>query len=168
MKVLIDLAPFWATPAGRLGLSRGNSGEILERPRALRAFPGISSKTRGPGEQGAAEYCPKILLLKRAKWCLSLPRCHREICTWMISAGPFLSRPLCFTADGIPLESTAGIPQAIYFSRHLKPPEHFQNSLPLSTAGDASFFQKWFRKGPLRTVVMEFPAVLRAFLIKVR
>ena len=27
-----------------------------------------------------------------------------------------------------------------YNSRHLMPPEHFQNSLPLSTAGDASFF----------------------------
>ena len=31
-----------------------------------------------------------------------------------------------------------------YHSRHLKRPEHFQNSLPLSTAGDASFF---FRSG---------------------
>ena len=39
---------------------------------------------------------------------------------------------------GIPLESTAGIPQA-YNSRHLKAPEHFQNSLPPTTAGDASF-----------------------------
>ena len=36
-----------------------------------------------------------------------------------------------------------------YISRHLRLPEHFQNSLPLSTAGDASF-QKWFRRGPLR------------------
>ena len=34
-------------------------------------------------------------------------------------------------------------------SRHLKAPEHFQNSLP-NTAGDASFFQKRFRRGPLR------------------
>ena len=37
-----------------------------------------------------------------------------------------------------------------YNSRHLKAPEHFQNSFPPSTAGDASFFQKWFRRGPLR------------------
>ena len=51
-----------------------------------------------------------------------------------------------------------------YNSRLLKAPEHFQNSLPPSTAGDF-FFQKWFRRGPLRAVVMEFPAVLRVFLI---
>ena len=37
-----------------------------------------------------------------------------------------------------------------YSSRLLRLPEHFQNSLPLSTAGDASSFQKWFRTGPLR------------------
>ena len=35
-------------------------------------------------------------------------------------------------------------------SRHLTPPEHFQNCLPLSTAGDASFAQKWFQRGPFR------------------
>ena len=39
---------------------------------------------------------------------------------------------------GIPFESTAGTPKP-YHSRHLKPPDHFQTSLPLSTAGDASF-----------------------------
>ena len=32
-------------------------------------------------------------------------------------------------------------------SRHLKPPEHFQNSLPPSTAGDASFFRSGLRGG---------------------
>ena len=37
-----------------------------------------------------------------------------------------------------------------YNSRHLRLPEHFQNSLLPSTAGDALFFQKWFRRGPLR------------------
>ena len=37
-----------------------------------------------------------------------------------------------------------------YNSRHLRLPEHFQNSLPPSTAGDASFFQKWFWRAPLR------------------
>ena len=42
-----------------------------------------------------------------------------------------------------------GIPET-YNSRHLKPSEHFLKSLALSTAGDASFFQKWFRRGPLR------------------
>ena len=47
---------------------------------------------------------------------------------------------------GSPLGSTAGMPQ----TRHLKPPEHFQKCLPLSTAGDASVFQKWFQRGPLR------------------
>ena len=39
----------------------------------------ISSKTKGPGEQGAAEYCPKILLLERAKMVLCpFHRSHRE------------------------------------------------------------------------------------------
>ena len=37
-----------------------------------------------------------------------------------------------------------------YDSKHLKPPEHFQNVLPLSTAGGRLFFQRWFRRGPLR------------------
>ena len=68
-------------------------------------------KQRGPGEQGAAGHCPKILLLRRAKMVLcSSHRSHREICTrnrpvseinfWMISGGPFLSwPPFCFTAE---------------------------------------------------------------------
>ena len=37
----------------------------------------FSSKTKGPGEQGAAGYCPKILLLKGPFF----HRSHREICT---------------------------------------------------------------------------------------
>ena len=53
-----------------------------------------------------------------------------------------------------------------YNSRHLKPPEHFQNSLPPSTAGDASFFRSASGEG-LSESVMEFPAVLGAFLSKV-
>ena len=70
----------------------------------------ISSKAKGPGEQGAAGYFPKILLLKGPKW-YSVPSIgvigtsaleidqflRRNV--WMISGGPFLSRPLCFTAD---------------------------------------------------------------------
>ena len=48
---------------------------------------------------------------------------------------------------GIPLESTAGIPPLI---QGLRLPEHFQNYLPLTTAGDASFFRDWFWRGPLR------------------
>ena len=50
-----------------------------------------------------------------------------------------------------------------YNSRHLKAPEHFQNSLPPSTAGDASFFRSGSGEG-LSELVMEFPAVLGAFL----
>ena len=50
-----------------------------------------------------------------------------------------------------------------YDSRHLKPPEHFRNSLALSTAGDASLFRGGSGQG-LSEPVMEFPAVLRAFL----
>ena len=50
-----------------------------------------------------------------------------------------------------------------YNSRHLRLPEHFQNSLPPSTAGDASFFRSGCGEG-LSEPVMEFPAVLRVFL----
>ena len=57
---------------------------------------------------------------------------------------------------GIPLESTAGIPQT-HNSRRLRLPEHVQNSLV--------FVQKRFIRG-LSDLVMEFPAVLRASLIK--
>ena len=48
-------------------------------------------------------------------------------------------------------------------SRHLRLPERFQNSLPPSTAGDASFFRIGSREG-LSELVMEFPAVLGVFL----
>ena len=58
---------------------------------------------------------------------------------------------------GIPLGSTAGIPKP-YNSRHLRLPEHFQNSLPQYGWGRL-FFQKWFRRGPSRAAVMEFTAV---------
>ena len=54
-----------------------------------------------------------------------------------------------------------------YKSRHLKAPEHFQNCLPPSTAGDASFFRSGSREG-LSEPVMEFPAVLGVFLICAR
>ena len=70
----------------------------------------VSSKIKGPGEAGAARYCPKILLPKRAKIVLcSFRRSHREICTRnrLLSEtkfpddfwGPLLSRPLLFTAE---------------------------------------------------------------------
>ena len=49
-----------------------------------------------------------------------------------------------------------------YNSRHLRLPEHFQNSLPPSTAGDASFFRSGSGEG-LSEPVMEFPAVLGVF-----
>ena len=37
-----------------------------------------------------------------------------------------------------------------YNSRHLRPPEHFQNSLPPQYGWGRIFFQKWFRRGPPR------------------
>ena len=52
-----------------------------------------------------------------------------------------------------------------YNSRHVRLPEHFQNYLPPSTAGDASFFRSGSGEG-LPEPVMEFPAVLGAFLIQ--
>ena len=51
-----------------------------------------------------------------------------------------------------------------YNSRHLRLPERLQNSLPPSTAGDASFFRIGSGEG-LSEPVMEFPAVLGVFLI---
>ena len=50
-----------------------------------------------------------------------------------------------------------------YNSRHLRLPEHFQNCLPPSTAGGASFFRSGSGEG-LSEPVMEFPAVLGVFL----
>ena len=46
-----------------------------------------------------------------------------------------------------------------YNSRYVRLPEHFQNSLPPSTAGDASFFRSGSGEG-LSEPVMESPAVL--------
>ena len=46
----------------------------------------------------------------------------------------------------------------------MKAPERFQNSLPPSTAGDASFFRSGSGEG-LSEPVMEFPALLGVFLI---
>ena len=96
------------------GVSR--IGLLSPRLTFSQYFAIVSSKTKGPGEQGAAGYCPKILLLKRAKMVLCpFHRSHREICArnrpvsetkflLMISGGPFLSWPLCFTAEfGRPL-----------------------------------------------------------------
>ena len=54
-----------------------------------------------------------------------------------------------------------------YNSRHLRLPERFQNSLTPSTAGDASFFRSGSGEG-LSELVMEFPAVLRVFIIEMR
>ena len=50
-----------------------------------------------------------------------------------------------------------------YNSRHLRLPEHFQNYLPPSTAGGASFFRIGSGEG-LPEPVMEFPAVLGVVL----
>ena len=41
-------------------------------------------------------------------------------------------------------------PPKPYNSRHLRLPEHFQNSLPPQYGWGRLFFQKWFRRGPLR------------------
>ena len=60
-----------------------------------------------------------------------------------------------------PLRVRLGCPKPCN-SRHLKAPEHFQNSLPPSTAGDASFFRSGSGEC-LSEPVMEFPAVLRVW-----
>ena len=66
---------------------------------------------------------------------------------------------------GIPPKSTAGIPKP-YNSRHLKAPEHFQNSLPPVRLRALLFFRSGSGEG-LSESVMEFPAVLGVFLITV-
>ena len=66
---------------------------------------------------------------------------------------------------GILLGSAAGIPQT-FNSSHLRPPEHFQNSLPFSYGWErryAAFFRSGSRE-VLSELLMEFPAVLRVFL----
>ena len=63
---------------------------------------------------------------------------------------------------GFPSRVRLGCPKP-YNSRHLRRPERFQNSLPPSTAGDASFFRIGSGEG-LSELVMEFPAVLGVFL----
>ena len=62
----------------------------------------------------------------------------------------------------LPSRMQLGFPKP-YISNHVKLPKHFQNSLPLSTAGDASFFRSGSGEGPSE-LVMELPAVLRVFL----
>ena len=83
----------WATPLVRLGLSRGNSGKIPERPRKRSE----SFSWNFPQEYGWDPPSPII----------------------------------------------QGIWRLQSISRILPPP-------PPSTAGEAFFFQKWFRRGPLR------------------
>ena len=64
----------------------------------------VSSKRKGPGEEGAAGYCPKSFSQKGRTWCSALSigitgKSALEIGHfprqnfWMISGGPFLSRP---------------------------------------------------------------------------
>ena len=62
---------------------------------------------------------------------------------------------------GIPLKSTAGIPQALEY-KAFEASRAFPEFSPLSTAGDASFFRSGSGQGPTE-LVMEFPAV-RVFL----
>ena len=52
----------------------GCSGDKYECSMSHFGFWTLGSKLKGPGEQGAAGYCPKILLLKRGQnGALSLP-----------------------------------------------------------------------------------------------
>ena len=50
---------------------------------------------------------------------------------------------------GIPLESTAGIPQALQF-KAFEGPRAFPEFSPPQYGWRRFFFQKWFRRGPLR------------------
>ena len=78
----------------------------------LRRWSGrfFSSKPKGPGEQGPPDFAPKSCSSKGPKWCCvpsigvkgkSAPEIGQFLRRnfGMISGGPFLSRPLCFTAE---------------------------------------------------------------------
>ena len=68
-------------------------------------------------------------------------------------------------SPGIPLESTAGIPQALQF-KAFEASRAFPEFSPPQYDWGRLFFQKWSGEGPSE-LAMEFPAVLRAFLIEV-
>ena len=64
-----------------LGGSRGIFQEISGKFGKLSRVAKCSSKTKGPGEQVAARYFPKILLLKRAQMALCpFHRSHGDFC----------------------------------------------------------------------------------------
>ena len=61
----------------------------------------LSSKTKGPGEQGAAGYCPKIFLLKRAEMVLSLPGPSKGVIgKSALEIGQFPRRNFCMISWG--------------------------------------------------------------------
>ena len=62
-------------------------------------------------------------------------------------------------SPGIPVESTAGIPQALLFKAF-----EASRACPEFSPRDAFFFRNGSGEG-LSELVMEFPAALRAFLI---
>ena len=81
----------------------------------------LSSKTKGPGEEGPPDIAPKCFPQKGLKWCSVLSigvigKSAREIGHfWMISGGPFLSRPLCFTAES---HASQADPTALFWRVH--------------------------------------------------
>ena len=68
---------------------------------------------------------------------------------------------------GIHLKSPAGNAK-LYNSRRLKPPKHFQNDFPLSTAGNASFFRSGSGEGLSELVSTIGPSRIRAKRDKTR
>ena len=77
-------------------------------------WPISALNQRGREKKGPPDIAPKSFSYKGPTWCSAFHRSHRDICTGnrpvserkfleTISDGPFLSRPLWFTADNISL-----------------------------------------------------------------
>ena len=87
------LAFFKKARVGGSGLAAQKSANASPQ-KSAKGRKRVSSKTKGPGEEGAAGYCPKILLPKRAK--VVLCSFHRSLLgKSALEIGHFLRQNFC-------------------------------------------------------------------------